>query len=118
MVQVKQTDDGDIDLSAGYLQWVEEEEEVRQHIISRINFIKGSFALNEDAGLPYMKYVLGKKDYHFAASIIKKWIQETPGVNSILEFDYDFSSTTRDLAINFKVNTIYGDIINGVTINT
>lgn len=106
MIQIQQ-DDGDFDLSNGYLVWIDEKESVKQHIISRLNFGKGTFNIFPNAGLPYREYVLGKKDINLAAGIIKDFIANTPEVNNIIEYSYSYSSNERELTINYKLNTIY-----------
>jgi hypothetical protein len=116
MVQIKQTENGDIDLSTGRLQWIDGNEMVLQHIKSRLNLFRGTFLPYPNAGVPYFAYVFGKKDKDLAAAIIKQIIQQTPGVSAITRFDYDFNSSTRELLIYFEAKTIYSRINSDLTI--
>lgn len=116
MVQIKQTSDGDIDLSTGRLQWVDGNDMVLQHIKSRINLFRGTFPIYPEAGVPYFTYVFGKKDKELASAIIKQTIEQTPGVSAVTRFEYTFNNTTRELSIYFEARTIYSEITSDLTI--
>lgn len=110
MINLKLTDDGDIDLSNGYITWIDGNESVLQHIKTRLAFSLGQFSIHPNAGTPYLQSILGKKNKNIASGVLKDIIIETPDVKEITEFDYTFNSQSRELEINIVLKTEFGDL--------
>lgn len=87
-------------------------EYVKQKIRIRLQFFKGEYYLNIDAGVPYYQSILGKQiTVDDAIAILKSVIVGTPGVVELLNFDPNLDGATRILSIEFKVRTEQNEII-------
>jgi len=89
-------------------------EAIGEHIRQRLMLWRGEWFLNEDAGVEWTKYVLGRppSELPLAESIIKAEIAATPGVTEILEFSAVYDRASRGLRIErCQVATVFDDII-------
>lgn len=89
-------------------------EAIGEHIRQRLMFWRGEWFLNEDAGVEWTKYVLGRppSELPLAESIIKAEIAATPGVKEILHFDAIYDRLSRGLRIvSCQVATVFDDIV-------
>lgn len=96
----------------GSLKLVSDGAEVVQHIRSRLQFFKGEWFLDTNAGVPYFEEIFTKPvNLANIESIFKTKILETPGVSKLTEFTMDYESgANRELVIRFSAETIYGYI--------
>lgn len=89
-------------------------EAIGQHIRQRLKMWRGEWFLNTDAGVEWIRYVLGRppSELPLAESIIKAEIAATPGVSEILEFSAVYDRASRGLRIErCQVATVFDDII-------
>ncbi|CAM5194590.1 putative protein OS=Bosea thiooxidans OX=53254 GN=SAMN05660750_03315 PE=4 SV=1 [Bosea thiooxidans] len=89
-------------------------EAIGEHIRQRVMFWRREWFLNEDAGVEWTKYVLGRppSELPLAESIIKAEIAATPGVTEILEFSAVYDRASRGLRIErCQVATVFDDIV-------
>lgn len=105
----------DLHLDAtGNLVLVYDAEAIGQHIRQRLMFWKGEWFLNEDAGIDWTRYVLGRppSEQDIAEAVIKREILATPGVTEILEFSASYDRRSRGLLIErCRVMTTFDDAL-------
>lgn len=89
-------------------------DELKQYLISSLRLVRGEWRLDVTAGIPYVEEVLGKlgqeKTVQGSMAVIKEAILNTPGVNSLLQFEPVLDSSNRSVTLTFKVDTIYGPV--------
>ena len=100
---------GDLDIQSGVPVWVSGNDAIIQHIKSRLSFQLGTFEVYPESGFPYFEFILGNKNKKLASEIIKNIILGTPGVKSMLEYNYDWNNSSRNLTITFKFNSLFGN---------
>lgn len=91
-----------------------------QKVRSILNTIQGEVASDPTFGVPYFTDIFVKPvDLGQVASIFKTQILSIEGVNSLLSFEFDYNSNTREYTLDFSVDSTFGEIdINDVTINS
>ena len=94
--------DGLIMFDRGDIDFVHDFEQTRQHIQQRLNTFLGEWPYNIEIGIPYFDLFEKPIDLDLISYHIKKTIQETPGVASIVEFTLVPNEQTRVLAVKFK----------------
>jgi hypothetical protein len=100
--------------ASGNLVMVTDAEAIGQHIRQRLKFWKGEWFLNEDAGVDWTRYVLGRppQEQTIAEAVIKREILATPGVVEILEFDAVYDRQSRGLRVDrCQVATVFDDLL-------
>lgn len=91
---------------------------VMQSIRTRLNFYQGEWFLDESAGVPWRQQIFVKPaNLAIVESIIKAKISSTYGVNELQAFAMSFDPQNRTLNIAFSCNTIYGNLLDKVTLN-
>ncbi|MEP9376214.1 hypothetical protein ABLE91_05850 [Aquabacter sp. CN5-332] len=96
----------------GNLVVVVDAEAIGQHIRQRLMFWQGEWFLDQDAGVAWTEYVLGRppSEMPIAEATIKAEVMATPGVTEILEFDASYDRASRGLRINgLVVATVFED---------
>ena len=85
----------------GNLVLVEDAEAVAQHARQRLLFWRAEWFLNPDAGVDYLRYILGRPptEQPVAEAVLKREILATPGVVEIVEFDADYDRASRGLRL-------------------
>jgi len=110
----------DLIVEGGQLKLVEDGAEVVQHVRSRLLFYQEEWFLDLQAGTPYFQQIFVKpSNLANIESIFKTRILETPGVESLTEFEMDYDGgSVRKLTVSFSAQTTFGSIDNEkVTIN-
>lgn len=88
---------------------VDDAEMIRQMLQTRLLLMAGEWFLDITEGTPYSTLILGKGTKPYYDQAIKARILGTYGVTEIA--DYSSTLKNRSLAVNCKVNTIYGPIV-------
>lgn len=102
---------GELDLTTRDLQFVTGADAVAQHLKIRLRFIRGEWFLDQRIGIPYYSQIFVKSPNLAAVeTIYRRAITETPGVESLDRFDFDFDARTRELSITFSAK-LEGDEI-------
>jgi len=103
----------------GNLATVRDGAEVVQHVRSRLQFFRGEWFLDLEAGTPWFQDVFTKPaNLGLVESIIKSRILDTNNVESLTAFSMEFDSIERVLTVSFTAVTTFGVIDNvTVTIN-
>lgn len=91
--------------------------EVVQSVRSRLLFYLAESPLDTSKGVPYFEKIFTKPaNLPETESILKTEIIRTDGVQELLDFGLEFDSKTRNLTIEWRAISIYGDVI-GATVN-
>ncbi len=112
MSQLKQNDDGDIDVTNNKFSLVDQREEVRQRLIQNLKTFFQEWFLDKGIGVPYHQVILQKgTPVSVIEATFKNEILQTKDVVNLTKFDpIDFDTGLRKLNINFEVMTVYGSI--------
>ncbi|CAB4197931.1 hypothetical protein UFOVP1309_42 [uncultured Caudovirales phage] len=86
-------------------------ERVRQQLAIKLKLWTGEWFLDTEFGTPYLSDILGKQ-ISLAGSVaaLKASIMAVDGVQTITRFEYTFNRSTRNLDMQFDVQTPYGII--------
>lgn len=88
---------------------IDNAERVAQQVLITLRFWLGEWFLDTRQGVPYLEYVLVKNpNTNHIRQILAEKIQSVEGVNSIVSLDFDFRRITRELYVNFEIDTDYG----------
>lgn len=102
---------GDLLLTAGDLSLVSDLEAIRQEILIRLQFLRGSWFLDTTAGLPYFESILVKSPNLAAIrTLFNNEILSVTGVNAILSLTLDFDRKSRKLTVTYSVSTDVGQL--------
>ncbi|MCR6026752.1 hypothetical protein HLI26_07120 [Salmonella enterica subsp. enterica] len=105
----REDDDGDYTFGRGDDTWlINSPEAVAQAIKTRFLLWYGQWFLDTTTGTPWIQSVLGKQKPEIYNMAIRQRILDTPGVDSIPEFNTTVDSATRRVIFTATVNTIYG----------
>jgi hypothetical protein len=102
----------DLVVTNGDLVTIDGAERVAQSVEMRIQALKGEWFIDRTFGLPYFESVLGQKMITTAEfdAVTKATILEVSGVNRIVSFESSFNQASRNWAVEFVADTIYGPI--------
>ena len=102
---------GDLAISSGDLQLVSGSDAIVQAVKIRLQFFKGEWFLNLDAGVPYFQEILVKNpNPNVLQTLFRKALLETPGVLAIESLALTFDGRTRQLAVSYRVTTDVGEL--------
>lgn len=88
---------------------IDNTERVAQQVLITLRFWLGEWFLDTREGVPYLEYVLVKNpNMSHIRQILTEKIQSVEGVKSIVSLDFDFRRVTRELYVDFEVDTDYG----------
>lgn len=88
---------------------IDNAERVAQQVLITLRFWLGEWFLDTREGVPYLEYVLVKNpNMSHIRQILTEKIQSVEGVKSIVSLDFDFRRVTRELYVDFEVDTDYG----------
>lgn len=88
---------------------IDNAERVAQQVLITLRFWLGEWFLDTREGVPYLEYVLVKNpNMNHIRQILAEKIQSVEGVNNIVSLDFDFRRITRELYVNFEIDTDYG----------
>ncbi|MNG52493.1 hypothetical protein D3C72_1720290 [compost metagenome] len=85
-------------------------EAVAQAILTRLQLWMGEWFADTSDGTGWNQSILGKQSNNLYELTLRQRVLETPGVQSIEEFQSSLNSETRKLSVSMTVNTIYGSI--------
>lgn len=85
-------------------------ETVAQAILTRLQLWMGEWFADTSDGTGWNQSILGKQSNNLYELTLRQRVLETPGVQSIEEFQSSLNSETRKLSVSMTVNTIYGSI--------
>lgn len=109
MLDFKLNDDNDLDIAGFDLVLIGGAEQIRQQLLIKLQLWTGEWFLDTEFGTPYLQSILGKQvTLSGALAAIRKSIFEVEGVQSLAEFGYTFSNSTRKLTVNFTAQTNEG----------
>ena len=100
--------------AAGNLALVQDGEAIGQHVRQQLMFWRGEWFLNEDAGVDWKRYVLGRppSEIAIAEAVFKREVLNTPGVAEILELDVRHDRASRGFIVErCTIETIDGEIV-------
>ena len=98
---------GELDLTSGDLVFVTGADAVAQHLKLRLRFIRGEWFLDVRVGIPYYSQIFIKNPNLAAIeTIYRRAIRETPGVDTLDRFDFEFDSATRQLEVSFSAKLL------------
>lgn len=104
-------DDGDLSVSGGDLQLVSGADAIVQAVRIRLQFFRGEWFLDVDAGVPYFQDVLVKNpDPNVLQAVFRAAILETPGISELTALSIDFDRTNRRLSVSYRADTDVGEI--------
>lgn len=82
---------------------------VAQQVLITLRFWLGEWFLDTREGVPYLEYILVKNpNMSHIKQILTEKIKSVDGVNNIVSLDFDFRRITRELYVNFEIDTDYG----------
>lgn len=112
---IKLNDDHDIFIGEDNdLVVISSADQVAQNVKIRLLSYLGEWFLNIKSGTPYFQSILGQVYRpQNAAAIIRKRIIGTPGVDSMLKFDFDLTNRSLSIFAEIKI----GETISTVVIN-
>ena len=112
MNDLKLTADGDVDCSGLGLTLISGAERVAQQVTTRMRTFLGEWEFDLDAGVPWYQSIIGIKGVNLNTvdSIIRSQILSVADVKSILSFSMNFDSGARSLAINARIDTVFGAV--------
>lgn len=88
---------------------IDNAERVAQQVLITLRFWLGEWFLDTREGVPYLEYILVKNpNMSHIKQILTEKIKSVDGVNSIVSLDFDFRRITRELYVDFEVDTDYG----------
>lgn len=110
--------DNDLCFEDFRLKTVSSNDEIVQKVRVRLRFFKGEWFLNTEHGIPYFQDILGQKEINIniIQQIFKQNILEINGITSIIEFELDYNSASRELTLDFKAATDNGIIDEIITV--
>lgn len=112
-ISIKPHNDIHVDAS-GNLAMVYDSAAIAEHVRQRLMFWRGEWFLNEEAGVDWLRYILGRSPVErpIAEAVIKREILETPGVVAILAWDSHYDERSRGLRITrCVISTVFDEEI-------
>ncbi len=112
--------DGDYVFGLNQTGFYKDNEAIAQAILTTLKLLKGEWWEDVEEGTPIFQSILGGKiqpDTREAVDlVIKERILSVDGVETILDYESNYNTVTREYTLNCDVSTIYGDI-EGLSIN-
>ena len=88
---------------------IDNAERVAQQVLITLRFWLGEWFLDTREGMPYLEYVLVKNpNMSHIRQILTEKIKSVEGVKNIVSLNFDFRRVTRELYVDFEVDTDYG----------
>jgi len=104
--------DNDLLLDGGRIAVTRDGAQVAQAVRCRLQFFKGEWFLDTEAGVPWYQDILTRPVVLANVdALLKREILQTEGVEALLEYAAVWSRTTRRLSVRFTARTTYGEII-------
>ena len=106
-MNLKLTDDWDLDFTGGNITMLSGVEEIRQKAKIRLQFFKGEWFLDQRVGLPYFQEILEKgTSLTVVSNRLRTAVETTPGIASITYWKADYDGITRSLSVEFEANLL------------
>lgn len=94
---------GELDLSRDDLYFVTGADAVAQHLKIRLRFVRGEWFLDQRVGIPYRTQIWVKNpNLGVIATVFRRAINSTPGVQSLERLDYNFDTSSREYTLTFS----------------
>jgi len=107
-------DGGDLAIDGGDLALTSGPAGTKQAIGIRLRFYREEWFADLDAGIPYYQEILVKNPSLAAArETYRRALLSAPGVTSIESLDLNFDTASRELEVDWRVNTSYDDTVEG-----
>ena len=102
----------DLRLTNGQITFVTGDEQILQHMKTRLQFFLGEWFLDRREGVPYYRDILIKNpSREVLASIFRQVILDTPGTELIRTFDLSIDASQRRMSLAFEVVLITGTVV-------
>ncbi|MDE1703237.1 hypothetical protein [Acinetobacter nosocomialis] len=106
----KLSSDGDYVFGSGKNDFlVNSLEAVAQAILTRLKLWLGEWFADTSDGTGWNQSIVGKQSKNLYELTLHQRVLETPGVNSIVDFQSALDPDTRRLTVLMTVNTIFGE---------
>jgi hypothetical protein len=110
---------GDLVIENGDLAQVSGTDAILQSIRTRLGFFLGEWFLDEAQGIPYFESILVKNpNFPAVRELLRRALLETPGVLEVTSLRLRFTSSTRLLAVSFRVSTDLGELAQTLELTT
>lgn len=107
---------GDIDISAGTLQFVAGLDAMKQAVRSSLMLFLGEWFLNTDEGTAWKQSILVKNpNLPLVKSLIRARISRVPGILSVDSLDLTFDASARTLTVDFSATCDFGVFDDSIT---
>lgn len=112
MSQLSMTDDGDIYVEKNRFKLVDKKAEVRQRLIQNLRTFFAEWFLDKTIGVPYHQTIFEKgTPVSVIESVLIDEILKTKDVKNLLRFNpLDLDVATREMAVDFEVDSTFGTI--------
>lgn len=102
---------GELVISKGDLAGVYESDAIVQDIKQYMQLFKGEWYLDQTAGVPYWEKVfVANPDLGALNAMFKSELEKVAGVRSVKSLSLNFKKATRELVVNFTVDTDNGEL--------
>lgn len=93
------------------VQFISEQNEIAQTIVTRLRLFTGEYFRNINDGTPWFQVILDKSSTLTQKdAAIKRRIAETEGVQQILSYTTDFDINPRNYTVTCEVQTAFGPV--------
>lgn len=97
---------------SGQIHLLSGAESVAQHLRIRFRFFLGEWFLDLREGVPYLRDIFVKiRNETAVRAVFRSVILSTPGVDRLLEFDFDFDRASRQVDLSFRCLLDSGEIL-------
>lgn len=110
MIYRKLDNNSDYVFGSNKNSYIQGAEAVKQAVSTRLRQLIYEWWEDLEDGLPLWQQIIGSRDRIRAEGIIRKRVQETKYVRSILYFVSDWDANIRNLTINIILDTEFGQI--------
>lgn len=84
---------------------------VRQKIYLRLSLIRGEYAPDQSAGIPYLELLARKDDGALLERHLRAALASTPGVDALITFDLVLDRAARTGTLHAQVRTTGGTVL-------
>jgi len=111
MSDILKTSNGDIAITNNSLTLVTGPDDVKQRLGQRLRTFYGEWFLNTDRGVTWIKDIMIKNpNITMVEGILKRQINNTPGVLELIKFDLTYDSSAREMMLNFTARSTEGEV--------
>ena len=100
-------ENGDMVMRNGFA-YLDERDAVEQAVVTRLRLLIYEWWEDTMDGVPYWQQIMGSRDITEVLRIVRKRIQQTTDVLSVVAMDYQWDNEKRGLIIKVAVQSIYG----------